>query len=146
MVPHFKSPSASLHEQSALQLDCINSTPAGLNPHQTHHGNDKMSFVTTNEGCNSKVGLQDRHSLIINPSTEQRKMISHTSLVPKDSAKEINVENEDGYVQPSEVVNASDGADDEADYVINEPFYEGYQEDEHVDEVYEDMADVIYDN
>lgn len=42
--------------------------------------------------------------------------------------------NKDEYVVPDELT--------EDEYVVNEPFYEDYQENDHSEEVYEDMETV----
>lgn len=58
-----------------------------------------------------------------------------------EADEETKSNSQDEYVVPDEIITTSNNVQEE-EYVVNEPFYEDYQENDHGEEVYEDMETV----
>ena len=102
------------------------------------------TMVAKNEAYNSRATLKldqtsqsSTNQYVI--STEQS---SNQPSIPITASEEVDAEAQDEYAIPDEFTNAADDTQDEVGYVVNEPFYEGYQEDDHGDQMYEDMEGI----
>ena len=121
LVPHFNPVTATVEEQTDIPLDNYEIQPFtnGMNPSNT--------IVAKNEAYNSRATLKLEQGLTWN--TTNWYYYDHFPVPPGQEAAE-NTKS----IVPDDL--------QEEEYVVNEPFYEDYQENDHGEEVYEDMEAV----
>ena len=123
LVPHFNPMTGTVEEQPDIPLDNANSYEVQS---YTNGMNLSNTVVAKKEAYNSRATLKLEQGLTSNTTNS---FYDHLPMPPGQEAAE-NTNKDD----PDEII--------EAEYVVNEPFYEDYQENDHCEEVYEDMETV----